>query len=90
MVGFIPREEEAAVGAEQLNGQVGERLIDRLEQDRFVQGLVGTRTTVLIENKEKGHSNGFAPVRIAGSARGDLGPALITAVDGDILIGTFE
>ena len=26
----------------------------------------------------------------SGSARGDLAPALITAVDGDTLIGTFE
>ena len=56
----------------------------------WLDGQVGTRTTVLIENKEKGHSNGFAPVRIAGSARGDLGLALITAVDGDTLIGTFQ
>jgi threonylcarbamoyladenosine tRNA methylthiotransferase MtaB len=56
----------------------------------WLAGLVGTRTPVLVENKEKGHSDGFAPVRIAGSARGDLAPALITAVDGDTLIGTFE
>jgi threonylcarbamoyladenosine tRNA methylthiotransferase MtaB len=56
----------------------------------WLRDLVGRRTTVLVENKEKGHSDGFAPVRIAGSARGDLAPALITAVDGDTLIGTFE
>jgi threonylcarbamoyladenosine tRNA methylthiotransferase MtaB len=56
----------------------------------WLAGLVGTSTPVLVENKEKGHSDGFAPVRIAGSARGDLAPALITAVDGDTLIGTFE
>jgi threonylcarbamoyladenosine tRNA methylthiotransferase MtaB len=56
----------------------------------WLASLVGRRTPVLVENKEKGHSDGFAPVRIAGSARGDLAPALITAVDGDTLIGTFE
>ena len=33
---------------------------------RWLDGLVGTRQTVLIENSEKGHSDGFAPVRIAG------------------------
>jgi len=45
---------------------------------------------VLVENSEKGHSDGFAPVRIAGSKRGNLGPALITGRDGDHLIGIFE
>ena len=50
---------------------------------------VGTRQRVLIENGHKGHSDGFAPVRIADAARGACGPALITAVDGDTLIGTF-
>ena len=52
--------------------------------------LVGTRQTVLIENGDKGHSDGFAPVRIAGAPRGDIGTALITGRDGDHLIGTFE
>jgi len=55
----------------------------------WLAGQVGTIRRVLIENKEKGHSDGFAPVRIAGSVRGACGPALITAVDGDTLIGTF-
>ena len=57
---------------------------------RWLESQVGSRQTVLVENGEKGHSDGFAPVRIAGSARGDLGPALITGRDGDQLIGTFE
>ena len=56
----------------------------------WLAGHVGRRVPVLVENKEKGHSDGFAPVRIAGSSRGDFAPALITAVDGDTLIGTFE
>ncbi len=59
-------------------------------RSRWLDGLVGTRQTVLIENKERGHSNGFAPVAIAGSRRGDCGPALITGRYGDQLIGTFE
>ncbi len=57
---------------------------------RWLDGQVGSRQTVLVENKERGHSDGFAPVWIAGSARGDLAPALITGRDGDQLIGTFE
>ena len=51
---------------------------------------IGSRQSVLIENREKGHSDGFAPVGIEGSARGDLGQALITGRSGDQLIGTFE
>ena len=57
---------------------------------RWLDGLVGTRQTVLIENKERGHSDGFAPVRIAGSTRGECGSALITGREGDALVGTFE
>ncbi|MDQ3074817.1 MAG: MiaB/RimO family radical SAM methylthiotransferase [Pseudomonadota bacterium] len=60
------------------------------KREAWLAGLVGTRHRVLIENGEKGHSDGFAPVRIAGAARGALAPALITATDGDTLIGTFE
>ena len=57
---------------------------------RWLDALVGSRQKVLVENKEKGHSDGFAPARIAGSARGDLGTAMITGRDGDLLIGIFE
>ena len=57
---------------------------------RWLDSLVGTRQTVLIENSEKGHSDGFAPVRIAGSKRGDLGTAIIVGRNEDILIGIFE
>ena len=59
-------------------------------RSRWLDDLVGTRQTVLIENSEKGHSDGFAPVRIAGSKRGDLGDARIVGRDQDILIGIFE
>ncbi len=66
------------------------REVAAAQRQAWLAGQVGTRQNVLIENGQKGHSDGFAPVRIAGSARGELAPALITAVDGDILIGTFE
>jgi hypothetical protein len=44
----------------------------------------------LIENSEKGHTDGFAPVRIDGSKRGDLGNAMITGRENETLIGIFE
>jgi hypothetical protein len=45
---------------------------------------------VLIENGEKGHCDSFAPIRIDGSKRGDLGQAKITSRNQDTLIGIFE
>jgi threonylcarbamoyladenosine tRNA methylthiotransferase MtaB len=57
---------------------------------RWLDCLVGTRQTVLIENSEKGHCDGFAPVHIDGSRRGDLGTAVITGRQDGILIGIFE
>jgi hypothetical protein len=43
----------------------------------------------LIENNARGHSDGFAPVFIEGTSRGDSGSAHITARDGDHLVGVF-
>lgn len=57
---------------------------------RWLDSLVGTRQTVLIENSEKGHSDGFAAVRIAGSKRGDIGTATIIRRSEDKLVGIFE
>ena len=56
----------------------------------WLDRLIGTRPPVLIENSEKGHSARFAPVRVAGSLRGDGGTVLITARDSDTLVGEFE
>ncbi|MEO6360878.1 MAG: radical SAM protein, partial [Sphingomicrobium sp.] len=55
----------------------------------WLQGLVGTAQQVLIENREKGHTNAFAPVRIAGSRRGDIGSARITGIKDDALVGVW-
>jgi threonylcarbamoyladenosine tRNA methylthiotransferase MtaB len=55
----------------------------------WLHGLVGTTQPVLIENSEKGHTDGFAPVFIAGSKRGDSGSATITAMKDDSLVGMF-
>jgi hypothetical protein len=45
---------------------------------------------VLIENSEKGHSDGFATVHIASTMRGDLGSARIIGRSEDHLVGIFE
>jgi threonylcarbamoyladenosine tRNA methylthiotransferase MtaB len=68
------------------------RLRQAAEERRsaWLDSLVGTSQTVLIENSEKGHTNGFAPVRIDGSKRGDLGSAKIFGRSEDHLVGTFE
>jgi threonylcarbamoyladenosine tRNA methylthiotransferase MtaB len=55
----------------------------------WLERLVGTRQHVLIENNAKGHSDGFAPVRVDGSGRGDSGDARITARDDVHLIGLW-
>ena len=55
----------------------------------WLDNQIGTTQRVLIENNAKGHSDGFAPVRVEGSARGDIGSARITARDGNQLIGVF-
>ena len=93
---FSPRPNTPAARMPQLEREIVKARAARLREaaaahrDRWLDGLVGTRQTVLIENNEKGHTDGFAPVRIAGSTRGDLGPALITGRDDDLIIGTFE
>ncbi len=55
----------------------------------WLDSLVGRTQPVLIENSEKGHTDNFAPVFIAGSTRGQSGPARITGRTADHLIGTF-
>jgi threonylcarbamoyladenosine tRNA methylthiotransferase MtaB len=55
----------------------------------WLDTLVGTTQRVLIENGAKGHSDNFAPVRIDGSSRGDIGQARLVRRDGDHLIATF-
>ncbi|MCL6740162.1 MiaB/RimO family radical SAM methylthiotransferase [Sphingomonas sp. RB56-2] len=93
---FSPRPDTPAARMPQLERELVKARAARLRQAaeerrlRWLVGLAGARQTVLIENSEKGHSDGFAPVRIAGSKRGDLGTARIVGRDHDILIGIFE
>ena len=93
---FSPRPNTPAARMPQLERELVKARAARLRHKAaerrlaWLNSLVGTRQTVLIENSEKGHSDGFAPVRIAGSKRGDLGKAHITGREGDALIGVFE
>jgi len=56
-------------------------------RSRWLGSLVGTRQRVLLEGGGKGHSDGFAPVRIDGAERGEIVDARIARRDGDLLIG---
>jgi threonylcarbamoyladenosine tRNA methylthiotransferase MtaB len=61
------------------------RLRDSAAERRihWLDGLVGTKRRVLIENHGKGHSDAFAPVEIEGAKRGEIGSARITGRNGD-------
>jgi len=93
---FSPRPNTPAARMPQLERELVKARAARLRQaaqerrSRWLDGLVGTRQAVLIENSEKGHSDAFAPVRIAGSKRGDLGTAKITGRNEEMLIGIFQ
>jgi threonylcarbamoyladenosine tRNA methylthiotransferase MtaB len=56
----------------------------------WLNALVGTVQPVLIENKEKGHTDHFAPVLVPGSVRGQQGRVRISGRSADHLLGTFE
>ena len=58
-------------------------------RSRWLDSLVGSTMQVLIENNSKGHSDGFAPVRIEGTLRGDTGAARILGCDGDHLTAVW-
>ncbi len=93
---FSPRPDTPAARMPQLEREIVKARAARLREAaaarrmRWLGNQVGTRQMVLVENKEKGHSDLFAPVYIVGSRRGDVGSARITGRDGDQLVGTFE
>jgi len=93
---FSPRPNTPAARMPQLEHETIKARAARLRlaaadrRTRWLDSLVGSRQTLLIENSEKGHSDGFAPIHIAGSKRGDMGQARIIGRDEDHLIGIFE
>jgi threonylcarbamoyladenosine tRNA methylthiotransferase MtaB len=56
----------------------------------WLDALVGTSQRGLIENREKGHTDSFAPVFVAGSVRGQTGIVRITGRTADHLTGSFR
>jgi threonylcarbamoyladenosine tRNA methylthiotransferase MtaB len=55
---------------------------------KWLDGLIGSRQKVLVERADgAGHAENFAPVRVAGAAVGTVVDAILTALDGDHLIG---
>ncbi len=92
---FSPRPNTPAARMPQLERELvkarAARLRDAAAERRsaWLDGLVGTSQPVLVENSAKGHTDGFAPVFIAGSKRGDTGLARITGRTQDSLVGVF-
>jgi threonylcarbamoyladenosine tRNA methylthiotransferase MtaB len=92
---FSPRPNTPAARMPQLDREVvkarASRLRERAAERRgeWLSSLVGTIQPVLIENNARGHSDGFAPVTIPGSTRGDSGRVRITGVEDGMLTGTW-
>jgi threonylcarbamoyladenosine tRNA methylthiotransferase MtaB len=92
---FSPRPNTPAARMPQLTPELIKARAARLRQaaaDRraaWFDSLVGTTQAVLIENGNKGHTDNFAPVFVAGSLRGQTGRVLITGRTADHLTGTF-
>jgi threonylcarbamoyladenosine tRNA methylthiotransferase MtaB len=92
---FSPRPETPAARMPQLSRELVKARAARLRQaaaqrrTRWLDGLIGSNQQVLIENNSKGHSDGFAPVRIEGTLRGDTGTARILGSNGDHLTAVW-
>jgi threonylcarbamoyladenosine tRNA methylthiotransferase MtaB len=88
---FSPRPGTPAARMPQLERELVKARAARLRnaaaarRTRWLDGLVGTVQPILVEGEAKGHTDNFAPVAIAGAARGQSGSARITGRDGDHL-----
>ncbi len=92
---FSPRPNTPAARMPQLERELvkarAARLRDAAARRRsaWLDRHIGTIQPVLIENSAKGHTDAFAPIVIAGSGRGDTGPARIVGRTEDALVGVF-
>lgn len=88
---FSPRPNTPAARMPQLAREVVKARAARLREAaasrrmRWLDSLIGSMQPVLIENNARGHSDGFAPVRVDRAIRGQIGSARITSRDGDLL-----
>ncbi len=92
---FSPRPNTPAARMPQLAPEVIKARAARLRQaaaarrERWLERLIGSSQSVLIENNAKGHTDSFAPVTIDGAMRGYSGAALITGRGGDVLTAVW-
>ncbi len=92
---FSPRPNTPAARMPQLERELVKARAARLREaaargrSAWLDRLVGTVQPVLIENRERGHCDHFAPVAISGSKRGDKGLARIVGRTDDSLVGAF-
>lgn len=90
---FSPRPNTPAARMPQLDRELVKARAARLREaaqkrrQRWLDSLVGSVQPALMENGGKGHSDSFAPIRMAGIERGTLLQVRITARDGDHLVG---
>jgi len=92
---FSPRPATPAARMPQVEREIVKARAARLREAAaarrraWLDSLIGTTQRVLIENNAKGHSDGFAPVMIVGTSRGEIGDTWISSRDGDHLVGEF-
>ncbi|GAA4741004.1 tRNA (N(6)-L-threonylcarbamoyladenosine(37)-C(2))-methylthiotransferase MtaB [Sphingomonas daechungensis] len=92
---FSPRPDTPAARMPQLERELVKARAARLREaaaerrSRWLGSLVGSNQAVMIENNGKGHSDGFAPVKIDGATRGEIGEAHIIGRDGDCLTAVW-
>ena len=92
---FSPRPNTPAARMPQLPHEVVKARAARLRESaaerraRWLKGLVGSTQPLLVEGEGKGHTNNFAPVAIAGGARGQTGRGRITRSTEDHLTAVW-
>jgi threonylcarbamoyladenosine tRNA methylthiotransferase MtaB len=92
---FSPRPNTPAARMPQLERELVKARAARLREaaatrrSKWLDRQFDTTQPVLIESSEKGHTDGFAPIAITGSKRGDTGLARIVGRRHDSLVGAF-
>lgn len=92
---FSPRPETPAARMPQVAPEVVKARAARLREaaakrrERWLDALVGSIQSVLIEGDGVGHSDSFAPVAVPGAQRGQVGIVRIAGRSGDRLVGTW-
>ena len=86
---FSPRPTTPAARMPQLPRELVKARAQRLREAAmrrrrgWLDSMIGTPQPILVEGDEKGHTDNFAPVAIAGAHRGKAGVARIIGREGD-------